>query len=428
MDDIYLGLGSNTGDRFNTLQQAVALLNERGIRFTRLSPVVESPALLPDGAPAEWNRPFLNMAAEVRFDGPPYECLKHLQAVEQQLGREKITRWSPRTIDIDILLWGQMVLREEQLTIPHPQLHKRNFVLSSLLHLNPGFKVPGLDNKTLFQWSQMLDHHIPLWMGIINVTPDSFSDGGAHVDWLAVETTLDKMQVAGVNIIDLGAESTRPGAAAVSPDEEWSRLQPVLSAIQDKWSVHDWRPYISIDTRNPETAEKALNWGADMINDVSGLSQPAMQSLARDSKADWVAMHSLTVPVDKKVTLNETCDPFAEIQSWLQQRMDDWTKAGLDLDRIIFDPGIGFGKNSLQSLKLLRRAGELRQHGLRILIGHSRKSFMTSFTKPPAGERDWATVGASLQLCEQNVDILRVHNVPAHIEAYRAWQHLQPAI
>ncbi len=116
-------------------------------------------------------------------------------------------------------------------------------------------------------------------------------------------------------------------------------------------------------------------------------------------------------------------DVYTEVERWLLQRMADWDRAGLDLNRIIFDPGIGFGKKGLQSLELLRRAEDFRRHGLRLLIGHSRKSFLQNLALQSQQEKDLATVGASLQLCQQHVDIIRVHNIPMHIAAYRGWAH-----
>ena len=146
-----------------------------------------------------------------------------------------------------------------------------------------------------------------------------------------------------------------------------------------------------------------------------------MIKLAKESSADWVAMHQLTLPVNPSITISNDSRPEKLLQSWLEDQLESWQSEGLDLNRIIFDPGIGFGKNHLQSLEILRHAGEFRDYGLRTLIGHSRKSFIKSFSI--YNDRDLLTVGASLSLCEQGVDIIRVHDVPSHTAAYLGWAH-----
>jgi dihydropteroate synthase len=222
----------------------------------------------------------------------------------------------------------------------------------------------------------------------------------------------------------VGAESTRPGATEVSPDLEWARLAPVLERLRERLGNDPLRPLLSVDTRHPRVAERALSLGADLINDVSGLSSDAMLALARESRKPWVAMHHLSVPADAALTLPEDRDPCDEVEAWLLRQLERWDRAGLDLGQIIFDPGIGFGKSSLQSLELLRHAGRFRRHGLRVLVGHSRKSFLKDFGGVPPSGRDLETIGASLSLCAKGVDILRVHDVSGHRRAYLAWAHL----
>lgn len=422
--EIYLGLGSNIGDRCENLRRAMQLLQEKGLKIVRISPLVESPALLPKFARAAWNLPFLNLCMECDAQCSPQQLRAWVAEIQNQLGRTNTSRWSPRPIDIDILLWGRETIATTDLTVPHPQLHKRGFVLTPLVALRPRLTVPGLGPKTMIEWSGELPHHIPLWMGIVNVTPDSFSDGGRHVDWPSIETHLDAMVQAGVHIIDVGAESTRPGAKPLGPDNEWLRLESILEPLVDKYKTPQISPLLSVDTYHPEVAAKALGAGVDIINDVSGLTSAAMIDLARSSDKEWIAMHQLTLPADPDITLPADGDPCQAVERWLLEQIEVWDKANLDLNKIIFDPGIGFGKDALQSLQLLRHASRFRQHGLRVLIGHSRKSFMKSFSSPEEHDKDLVTVGASLKLCQQGVDIIRVHNVPAHLSAYRGWSHL----
>jgi 2-amino-4-hydroxy-6-hydroxymethyldihydropteridine diphosphokinase/dihydropteroate synthase len=419
----YLGLGSNLGDRRENLRAAIAALEQSGVRVRRTSPVVESPALLPADASAEWNRPFLNLVADCEAGGTPEELHASIKRIESRFGRSNGERWSPRPIDIDILLWGDEQIDTDTLKIPHPHSHVRGFVLTPLIALTPQLRLPGRGEKTLLEWSDELRDRIPLWMGILNVTPDSFSDGGRHGDWNRALPQVDAMLDAGVHIVDVGAESTRPGAEPIDPDTEWRRLEPVLRALQERLGTDPLRARISVDTYHPETARKSLDCGVDIINDVSGLTNPAMIELAADGRADWVAMHSVSVPADKTRVLPPRARAFPVVDAWLQDQLENWTRAGIDPERLIFDPGIGFGKDPLQSLELLRSAGEFRRHGLRVLIGHSRKSFFQRLTDASVEERDLATLGVSLALSAQGVDILRVHDVPLHVEAYRGYSH-----
>ena len=417
----YLGLGSNLGDRRTNLAQALELLEQRALRVERVSPVVESPALLPAGAPPEWNRPYLNLAVACESEASPPTLRQWSKDIEQRLGRTPGPRWSPRPMDVDILLCGDELWADESLTIPHPGLRERNFVLTPMLALEPRLVPPGANGENLLECSRRLADPIPLWMGIVNVTPDSFSDVGRFTDWTAVEPLAREMLEAGVHIIDVGGESTRPGAQPLGHNEEWARVGPVLEQLLDLRAGSALGPCISIDTYHAETARRALELGVDMVNDVSGLTSPAMIDLAGESSADWVAMHQLSLPVDPRLTLPPDQDPFEAVEQWLLASLERWDKAGLDLNRIVFDPGIGFGKTAAQSWELLRRVGELRRHGLRVMVGHSRKSFFRPSVGDDMQARDQATVSVSLDLCAQGVDIIRVHDVPLNMDAYRVW-------
>jgi 2-amino-4-hydroxy-6-hydroxymethyldihydropteridine diphosphokinase/dihydropteroate synthase len=421
---IFLGLGSNVGDRRAELAAAIAALERSGVEVVRVSPIVESPALLPHGAPPEWNLPFLNLVLECRPAVGREELLKRIKTIERERGRAGGDRWAPRPIDIDILIWNDERIADAALTVPHASIAKRNFVLSPLLALEPSLVIPDGEGKTVLEHVRALPDHIPLWMGILNLTPDSFSDGGELASWSSIEARLDRMCEAGAQIIDLGAESTRPGATPLSAAEEQERLVPVLERVLAKLESQRLRPLISVDTYHAETARRALRAGVDIINDVGGLSDPAMLEVAATHDADWVAMHHVTLPADSHRTLPVDADVGDAVERWLEERLSAWTRAGLSLDRILFDPGIGFGKNPLQSLALLRDIRRFHKYRLRCLVGHSRKSFMQSFGSRDPHARDLATVGASLRLCEQGVDVLRVHDVALHVAAYRGWAAL----
>ena len=229
----------------------------------------------------------------------------------------------------------------------------------------------------------------------------------------------------GVHIIDIGAESTRPGAIPLDASSEWNRLHGAIELVMDVVNQQPLKPKISIDTYHPETAEKALHMGADMINDVSGLGSEQMIKLARESDREFVAMHSVTVPVDPAVGVSSDEDVCEVFLKWVRKRQELWLNFGLNLDRIIIDPGIGFGKNSLQSMQLMRSIESIRkQAGQRVLIGHSRKRHLRSITNSKSPRLDAETIGASLNLCNKRVDILRVHDVEGHARAYLSWLHV----
>ncbi len=421
---IYLGLGTNCGDRRQFLATAIDKLLAGGFRIDTVSPIVESPALLKEDAKPQWSQPFLNLVLAGETDLSPHELLALAKNIEQAMGRDlQAPRWSPRNIDIDLLLWGEQRINTQALTIPHPEMHKRAFVMTPLMHLAPRLLLPHL-MLTPLQISEQI-RPIPLWMGIVNLSLDSFSDAGVNSDSDELEARLDDWIDEGVQILDFGAESTRPDAQEITADTEWAQLKPVFSLLGNLRKRHALMPLISIDTRHVYTAMRAIQYGADWINDVSGLGDPEMIALVRDNKSTAVAMHSLSVPVKTGEMLDSSRPVELQLTEWLQQRVQCWEDAGMDLDKIIFDPGIGFGKSGLQNLNLIKSIATLRKQGFRVLAGHSRKSFMNTFTDHEFVDRDIETLGLSLAMCEQGVDILRVHDPVMHIRAYRAWSHAQ---
>jgi 2-amino-4-hydroxy-6-hydroxymethyldihydropteridine diphosphokinase/dihydropteroate synthase len=435
---VYLGLGSNLGQRRDNLRAALAALDKASIRVLRVSPVVESPALLPPGAPPDWNSLFLNLVAECDSTLGPEELLGALKLIERQLGRSNERHWAPRPIDIDILLFDDAVIRTETLRVPHAALTERPFVLTPLAALCPGLVLPRAPRAdgttspggapTVLAANRALGRNIPLWMGIVNLTPDSFSDGGAADTWEDVETHIDRMIDSGVHILDFGAESTRPGASPLTAAEEWSRLAPLLERTMAKLANDRLRPQISIDTYHAEVARNALRLGVDIINDVSGLTQPEMIEIAATTNAEFIAMHNLGLPADPKTTLEADRSAVDQVEEWLDRQLELWQRNGIDLNRIVFDPGVGFGKNPLQSLELLRGIDRFGDHGLRVLVGHSRKSFMKDLAGDTFRHRDLVTIGGSMALGTRKVDILRVHNVFDHVTAYRGWAHVQAPV
>ncbi len=421
---IYLGLGSNLGDRRSHLGDAIVQLKKYGFAVKQISPVVESPALLKSDAKPEWNQPYLNLVVGGSTKHAPHELLALVKKIEQALGRDlNESRWSPRPIDIDLLLWSDQKINTDDLIIPHPEVYKRTFVITPLMHLAPHLVIPGINFSPL-QISQQI-RPIPLWMGIVNLTPDSFSDGGVHHDLDELEGMFEQWIDAGVHIIDIGAESTRPNAESISSELEKQRLEGVLVLLKRMRDKHLLMPLISIDTHHLNTAKYAVEKGVDWVNDVTGLRNPAMLDLIREQRLTGIGMHSVSVPVNPKETLTSDRPVEQQLLEWLAHQSEHWQEHGLDTGKIVFDPGVGFGKTQLQNLDIIKSTAALRSRGFRLLIGHSRKSFMNSFAGDTFADRDMETLGLSLAMCEQGVDIIRVHDPLSHIRAYRAWSHGQ---
>ena len=247
-------------------------------------------------------------------------------------------------------------------------------------------------------------------MGILNVTPDSFYDGGRYE---AFEDAVDRAEAlieAGADIVDVGGESTRPGADPVPTDVEIDRVVPVIEALSE------FDVAVSIDTRKAPVARAALGAGADILNDVSGLEDPEMRLVAAEHDVPVVVMHSINTPVDPDVE-TEYDDVVRETIDALSERVLLAEKAGLDRSQIIVDPGIGFGKSATESFELLGRLPELRSLGCPVLVGHSRKSMFGLLEGRGAEERLAPTVAASALAAERGADIVRVHDVAENVAA-----------
>lgn len=414
----FIGLGSSEGDRKANLESAARAL--RGISpELRLSGIYETPALLPPNAPLTWNKPYLNAVAEMEWSSGPRELLAFLKDLESQLGRVAAPRWAPRIVDLDLLVFGDAVISEDGLLIPHPGIFERSFVLDPLSELASGLEISA-GRKPAAVEARRLVTHTPAVMGILNLTPDSFSDGGENADLDVLETKLLRMDELGIQFADFGAESTRPGASYITPEEEWKRLEPALRLFQNLFRARLLRPKLSIDTRRSEVAERALELGADCINDVSGLSDPEMLEVLHATHCDYVLMHSLSVPADSRMILGEEVDPVKEIRNWLMNKLELLRNHQVDLDRVIFDPGVGFGKSAKHSLELIQRLGEFSDLPIRIMVGHSRKSFMKTWGLSTVQQKDAATLALSLELARKGVNILRVHEFETHAAGFRA--------
>ncbi|MEZ6068498.1 MAG: dihydropteroate synthase [Planctomycetaceae bacterium] len=260
---------------------------------------------------------------------------------------------------------------------------------------------------------------IPRLMGILNCTPDSFSDGGQFAQIDAAVAHGIALAEAGADVIDVGGESTRPGAVPVPAGEELGRVIPVIERLVERVTVP-----ISIDTTKGLVARSALDCGATIVNDISaGAIDPDLIAATAESNCGVILMHMQGTPqtMQREPRYN---DVVTEVRDHLAERILAFEAAGVDRARIMLDPGIGFGKTAAHNVELLTSIAALRQLGRPVLIGHSRKRFLYHLLGRETDERLAGTIGSSIALAAQGVDMLRVHDVAAVRDALRAWRAL----
>jgi len=260
------------------------------------------------------------------------------------------------------------------------------------------------------------DDSIPKVMGIVNLTPDSFSEGGRTLDPSDSVAHARRLVADGADLLDLGGESSRPGSLPVALDEELRRVVPVVEALSSQVTVP-----ISIDTTKAEVASRALRAGALIINDISALgADPEMVDVAARSGAGVVLMHMQGVPRTMQVDPRYN-DVVTEVHDFLAYRLEWAESRGISRERIAIDPGIGFGKTREHNLQILRNLDRYANLGCVILIGTSRKGFLGSVTGRPVSERAAASVASSLAACLRGARVVRVHDVAPMVDAIRVW-------
>ncbi len=253
-------------------------------------------------------------------------------------------------------------------------------------------------------------------MGILNVTPDSFSDGGQFAALDGALSHAERMIADGVDIIDIGGESTRPGAPPVSVAEELDRVMPVVYALRDCGKP------LSVDTRRPLVMREALMAGADMINDIEGFRHPDSLAAVSDSDCALCIMHMQGEPQSMQQAPHYD-DVVSEVRDFLRERVSAAERAGIARSRLCIDPGYGFGKNLGHNLKLLAWQSELQQAvGLPLLAGLSRKSTIGHLTGKPVEQRLAGSLGAALVAAMNGARIIRVHDVAETVDALKVWE------
>ncbi|KAK4235286.1 Dihydropteroate synthase-like protein [Achaetomium macrosporum] len=438
----YIALGSNMGDRIGWIEKACNEMDARGIRVKRTSSLWETEPMYV----LDQDR-FVNGACEVETTLEPLELLDALQDIERSMGRKKLIDKGPRNIDLDILLYENLQFDHERLKIPHVGIPEREFVLRPLAELIPNkpidpsrpwrLTVDYLDalppSKTpLTTMTPLSSHHPPIQalnpsrkthvMAILNMTPDSFSDGGANspLDPSALHQTITTLLDAGATMIDVGGQSTAPGAPEIPLEEELARVIPAIKLIRSSSTFTSRPVLISVDTYRAAVAEAAVAAGADIVNDVSGGSMdPAMLPTVARLGATICLMHMRGTPA----TMNSLAEyPASEggliagIARELVARVEAAEEAGVRRWRIVLDPGLGFAKIGRQNVDVLRHLDELRSwpglQGLPWLVGSSRKSFIGRVTGVPTPkERIWGTAATVAAAVQGGADVVRVHDV-----------------
>jgi dihydropteroate synthase/2-amino-4-hydroxy-6-hydroxymethyldihydropteridine diphosphokinase len=405
---------------------------------------------------------FLNGAVELATHLPPLALLDECKAVEEALGRnlQGGLRNGPRPVDLDILFYERKQeeqdeyvperLASERLTIPHPRLQERDFVLKPLLEVaGPSFMHPILNTTIQELWDRLpptqnddntestavrvlplprnrfLYWNETLVMGILNVTPDSFSDGGQWNDSVevAAQRALAMVREEGATVIDIGGESTRPGAEEVSLTQELARTIPVIQRIRELAG----HVVLSIDTRRAAVARAAVQAGADLVNDVSGGSfDPEMLATVAELGVPMVLMHMRGTPQTMQSLVDYNESVVEEVGQALVVASEAAAAAGIPQWIQILDPGIGFAKDTTGNLHLLQNLARLRAvtGHLPLLLGTSRKGFLGRLTGVKvAADRDYASVASCVAaLCLEGVEsssgtMLRVHNPAATTQA-----------
>jgi dihydropteroate synthase len=259
-----------------------------------------------------------------------------------------------------------------------------------------------------------LDLGKPLVMGVVNVTPDSFSDGGKFFDPKAAVAHALRLAEEGADILDIGGESSRPGALPVSVFQEMDRILPVLEGLRTLEKP------ISVDTRRPEVMRAALSAGASMINDIEALQAPGAVEVAAKAQCAVCLMHMKGEPATMQKGPHYD-DVVGEVLGFLKKRMQAAMQAGIAQERIVIDPGFGFGKTAAHNFELLRRLEEFSSLGVPVLAGWSRKSTLGKLTGRPADERLAASLAAALLALQGGATILRVHDVKETRDVIAVW-------
>ncbi len=421
---ILIALGANLpsqhGTPKQTLLKALEALRGRGVKVLAVSPVYLTAPVPISNQP--W---YHNAVALIKTHLLPQDLLRLLQEIEVDFGRIRSIRNAPRVLDLDILDYQGKQLLEQGLELPHPRMTDRAFVLYPLRDIAPDWRHPVSREavssliQNLPKGQEIKNDSLPVIMGIINVTPDSFSDGGKFMSHDTAIRHGKQLVADGASIIDIGGESTRPGADPVDAADEISRVLPVLEGLQECGA------WLSIDTRQADVMRAAIDAGAHIINDVSALEgDPDSLSVVANSRVHVCLMHMKGEPRTMQ-NLPVYDDVVREVFDYLSLRVKICRDAGISPERIIVDPGIGFGKSTGHNVELIDKLSQFKELGVRILLGASRKRFIPALCGHdiPPDKRLAGSLAAVATAARRGADIVRVHDVQEtkqFLEVYRA--------
>ena len=425
---ILIALGANLpsreGGATETLRRAVARLIERGLTVT-----ARSRLYLTEPVPRSRQPWYANQVIAVATRLAPHDLLALLLDVEHEFGRERSERNAARTLDLDLIAYDDARLDTPDLILPHPRLQERAFVLAPLAEIAADWRHPitgasaaamlaGVDRSNVRALRTT-----PLLMGVVNTTPDSFSDGGLfhHAD--AAIAHARQLIEEGADILDIGGESTRPGAAPVEPEEELARVLPVVRAVAAEAASRG--RLISVDTRHARTMARVIEAGATMINDITALADPECRRVVAQAGVPVILMHMQGEPRTMQADPRYG-DVVADVAAELAQARDRAVASGIAAQRIWLDPGLGFGKTLEHNLALLDATPALRRLGQPILVGASRKSFIGSIDRPgPAADRLGGSIASALAAAARGADAVRVHDVAQTRQALAVWSAIE---
>ncbi|XP_031493007.1 folate synthesis bifunctional protein, mitochondrial-like isoform X1 [Nymphaea colorata] len=453
-EEVVIALGSNVGNRIHNFDKALSLMKKSGITITRHACLYETEPAYVTEQPL-----FLNSAIRGFTKLQPHELLRVLKQIEKELGRTEGIRYGPRPIDLDVLFYGKYSIKSEILSIPHERIWERPFVVAPLIDLLG----TSIDTDSVATWHSFsgqfggisevwkklggessigkeglrrvlpIGDHLWDWskrthvMGVLNLTPDSFSDGGKFISVDAAVSHVRLMISEGADIIDIGGQSTRPLAPKVSAEEELKRLMPVLKSVINIPEAEG--KLFSVDTYHSKVASEVIAAGVHFVNDVSGgRLDTDMFSVVAGLGSPYIMMHMRgdpsTMQNKENVSYEDVCK---EVANELYSRVEEAEQSGIPSWRIIIDPGIGFSKTVEQNLEILMGMQTIRKEiahrSLAIshapmLIGPSRKSFLGKICdRSDATERDPATIASVTAGILAGANIIRVHNVKDNLDA-----------
>jgi dihydropteroate synthase/2-amino-4-hydroxy-6-hydroxymethyldihydropteridine diphosphokinase len=425
---IIIALGGNLpsreGAHRETLRRALPFIEAEGLKI-----LARSSLWLTEPVPRSNHPWYANQVISVATDLSPETLLAALQRVETRFERERSIKDAPRTLDLDLIVYGDAIIDTEHLIVPHPRMHLRAFVLAPLQEIAPGFSHPvsGQTVETLLAASDRTGicrlRDVPLLMGVVNVTPDSFSDAKPLLETdLAIAHALQLMD-EGADILDIGGESTRPGATPVEPAEEQRRILPVIEAIAGIAAARG--RLISVDTRYASTMALVIKAGATMINDVSALSGTNSAAVIAEAKLPIILMHMQGTP--QTMQNNPAYDDVVgEVAQFLDAACQRGIAAGIHPEQLWVDPGIGFGKTLAHNIALLNATARFGANGRKTLVGASRKGFIARIDRDgAASERLGGSIAAALAAASRGATAVRVHDVAQTRQALAVWSALE---